>query len=250
MPVEAIVKRRGRRPLIPRHVPPEELAARYDRYFEAMPAQNRALIHAAQQLRYQVLCEERQLLRPENYPDGLESDSFDAHAMHAVLRYREDQSLIGALRVIMPHDGVILPAFGHCPELLEEIGMPQTAELSRFVISREFRRRWNDGYYGEVSDISVGGHSQRHIPHMTLGLLRLALEFAAQRDITHVAALAEPAMLRMMAGLGIHFAPVGGLVECHGLRQSCYAKIATLLHRMQKEKPEIWHYVTGGGRLG
>lgn len=128
--------------------------------------------------------------------------------------------------------------------------MQNTAELSRFVIAKEFRRRWDDNYYGAVTDLPGDGHSQRRIPHMSLGLMRLALEFMAGHNITHVAALAEPTMLILLGKLGIHLAPMGELVECHGLRQPCYAKLENILRRMKQERPDVWHYVTDNGRFG
>lgn len=249
MQAEVIAKRRGRKPLVAKYLPPQKLADIYDQVFEAVPALSGPLLHAAQHLRYQVLCQERQLLRPADYPGKVEGDAFDAHAMHAVLYYRPDQSVAGTLRVLLPDAGVTLPVFARCPQLAEEIAMEHTAELSRFIIAKQFRRRWDDNYYGAVTDLPGDGHSQRRIPHMSLGLLRLALEFMVGRGITHVAALTEPAMMKLLEKLGIHLAPVGELVECHGLRQPCYAKLENVLRRMKIERPDVWHYVTDNGRF-
>lgn len=250
MLTEMTTKRRGRKPLVPKHLAPQELADIYDQAFEAMPATPGPLLDAALHLRYQVLCEERQLLRPADYPTKTEFDAFDVHAMHAVLCYRQDRSIAGTLRVIMPDEGITLPAFGRCPQLRDEISMHNTAELSRFVIAKQFRRRWDDNFYGAVTEMPGDGHSQRRIPHMSLGLLRMALEYMVGRGITHVVALTEPSMMKLLEKLGIHFAPVGELVECHGLRQPCYAKLENVLRRMKQERPDVWHYITDNGRFG
>ncbi|MGB4101194.1 MAG: PEP-CTERM/exosortase system-associated acyltransferase [Alphaproteobacteria bacterium] len=250
MQTEIIAKRRGRKPLVARYLAPQELADIYDQVFEAVPAVSGLLLNAALHLRYQVLCEERRLLRAADYPEKIESDAFDEHAMHAVLCYRPDRSIAGTLRVLMPDAGITLPVFARCPQLSNEITMSNTAELSRFVIAKQFRRRWDDNYYGAVTEHSGDGHNQRRIPHMSLGLLRVALEFVAGRGITHIAALTEPAMMKMLEKLGVHLAPVGEMVECHGLRQPCYAKLENLLRRMKQERPDVWHYVTDNGRFG
>ncbi|MEJ0062841.1 MAG: PEP-CTERM/exosortase system-associated acyltransferase [Alphaproteobacteria bacterium] len=249
MATEAQTKRRGRKPLLPRHSAPQELADHYHQYFDAMPALPGPMLNEAFRLRYRVLCDERQILKAKAYPDHMESDEFDAHAMHAVLRYRPDNSLVATMRVIFPDAGVTLPVFARAPQLHDDIDMRAAVELSRFIVARDFRRRWNDGYYGEVSEW-LAGDNQRRIPHMALGLMRVALEFIQGRGVTHVAALAEPALLKMFEGLGFHFAPVGGLVECHGLRQPCYAKVESLLRRIKTERPEIWYYITDSGRFG
>jgi N-acyl amino acid synthase of PEP-CTERM/exosortase system len=250
MQTEVMAKRRGRKPLVAKRLAPQELADIYDQVFEAMPALEGAGLDAALRLRYQVLCQERQLLPAADYPTRLERDVYDEHAMQAVLSYRPNSSVAGTLRVIMPDRGVILPTLARCPQLNAEVPLQNTAELSRFVIAKEFRRRQDDSHYGAVTDVPGDGHGQRRIPHMSLGLLRLALEFMVGSSMTHVVAMAEPTMLLLLGKLGIHLAPMGELVECHGLRQPCYAKLENILRRMKLERPDVWHYVTDNGRFG
>lgn len=241
-------KRRGRKPAVAQYVDPQELTTQYQQFFETLPAQQGALYKAALHLRYHCLCEERQLLNPTDYPEQMEHDVYDAQARQAVLCYRPDNRIIGTVRLIMPYTGLVLPSMQHCLALQQETPAATTAEISRFIIAREFRRRWNDGDYGAVSPWLIGDN-QRRIPHCSLGLLRQLLQQARDAGMTHVTALAEPALLRMMAGLGLYFAPVGELVDLHGLRQPCYAKIDTMLRRLQQERPEIWHFITDGGRM-
>jgi len=241
-------KRRGRKPALAKHPAPQELAEQYQHYFETLSADTGVAQKAVWHLRYQVLCEERQLLSVADYPDAMETDVYDAHSMQAMLRYRPDQRLIGCIRLILPRAGVALPCFTACPAMAQEIAPEKTAELSRFIIGKEFRRRWNDGDYGAVSPW-LDGDNHRRIPHCGLGLMQAVLQVARQAGVTHVVALMEPALLRLLEGMGIHFAPVGSLVNYYGQRQACYAKIDNLLRRLQTERPEIWHVLTEGGRL-
>jgi N-acyl amino acid synthase of PEP-CTERM/exosortase system len=236
-------RRRGRRPAQTRFVEAAALAEQYQRYFEPLLANTASLRAAAYHLRYQVLCEERGLLEAKNYPEQREQDHYDTRARQAVLFYRPDRRLIGTMRLILPSAKEPLPSLLQCPELAANIITGKTAELSRFLLSRDFRRRWNDGDYGTTNPW-LAGDNQRRIPHIGIGLLKIITATARRDDISHVVALAEPAMLRLMAGLGLHFAPVGGLIDHVGLRQPCYAKIENLLSRLQQERPEIWHYLT------
>lgn len=249
MTAPTMMRRRGRKPATTRYVDAQALYEHYQRFFEASIATTPALLKAAQHLRYQVFCEERLLLPARDYPDQIETDAFDSHAHHAVLTYRPDNRMIATMRLIMPNHDKPLPTFALCPKLQDDVVADKTAELSRLVVSKEFRRRWNDGDYGAVSPW-LAGDNQRRIPHTSLGLLRLMLQQARSNGITHVAALTEPAMLRMLEGLGFYFAPVGPLVDCAGLRQPCYAKLDSLLYRLKRERPEIWYYVTDAGQLG
>lgn len=241
-------KRRGRKPATARYADPADLTQQYLQYFEALPATTSALANAAYHLRYLGLCEERQLLNPADYPEQLETDAFDSRAQQAVLCYLPDNRFIGTIRLIMPDARAPLPSVALAPVLQQDCPVESTAEVSRFIIAKEFRRRWNDGEYGAVSPW-LDGDNQRRIPHVSLGLLRVLLQMARAAHITHLSALAEPALLRVLEGLGLYFAPVGPLVECHGLRQPCYAKIESLLRRLKQERPEVWHFITFGNKL-
>jgi N-acyl amino acid synthase of PEP-CTERM/exosortase system len=69
------------------------------------------------------------------------------------------------------------------------------------------------------------------------------------RGLTHWAAVMEPKLLRMLAVMGIHFTPVGPLVDHHGLRQPSYCCISEMLERLKQERPDHWMVVTEAGTL-
>ena len=242
-------KRRGRKPAQARYATSDDLTSHYLQFFEALPADSGALQVSGYHLRYRGLCEDRQLLNPADYPEEMESDAYDTHARQAVLCYRPDNRVIGVLRLIMPQAGIMLPSVAAAPALLQDVPVETTAEASRFIIAREFRRRWNDGDYGSVSPW-LEGDNQRRIPHVSLGLLRLLLQQARMDGMTHITFMAEPALMRVLEGLGLYFAPVGPLVDCHGMRQPAYAKLDSLFRRLKQERPEIWHFVTQDGKYG
>jgi N-acyl amino acid synthase of PEP-CTERM/exosortase system len=72
---------------------------------------------------------------------------------------------------------------------------------------------------------------------------------SAREGITHWAAVMEPALLRLLTRLGIHFNPLGRLVDHHGRRQPCWADLDVLLRRVYAERPDVWDVITDGGRL-
>lgn len=248
MSVLLTARRRGRKPAEPRHADPLELTAMYQQYFDALPATSPILQNAAYQLRYQGLCIERQLLNAADYPEQIETDGFDRHSRQSVLCYKPDGRFVATVRLILPAPGVALPCLQLAPALLQEIPLETSAEISRFIIAKDFRRRWNDGDYGAVSPW-LEGDNERRIPHTSLGLLRVMLQQAREAHITHVVVLAEPALLRLLEGLGLFFAPVGPLIDHHGMRQPAYAKIESLLRRLKQDRPEIWHFMTQGTGL-
>jgi hypothetical protein len=57
----------------------------------------------------------------------------------------------------------------------------------------------------------------------------------------------EPGLLRLLSRFGIHFAPLGPLVEYHGIRQPCIAEIRELIARVEEERPDVWEVITDRG---
>ena len=62
-------------------------------------------------------------------------------------------------------------------------------------------------------------------------------------------AVMEEKLLRMLASMGIHFTPIGPLVDHHGLRQPSYLHIQSMLDEMQQEQPQYWSVLTNAGEL-
>ena len=85
--------------------------------------------------------------------------------------------------------------------------------------------------------------------HLPLGLIRSCVEMSVREGMTHWAAVMEPALLRLLTRLGIHFNPLGPLVEYHGQRQPCWVDLGIMLDRVHAERLDVWNVITDGGRL-
>ncbi len=91
--------------------------------------------------------------------------------------------------------------------------------------------------------------ARRRIPETSIGLMQAMVAMSANAGVTHVCAVVEPRLLRMLARLGIHFIPLGPPVIYHGLRQPCYSGIDELLARTWVERREVWEVMTRDGEL-
>jgi len=58
----------------------------------------------------------------------------------------------------------------------------------------------------------------------------------------------EPALLRLLSRLGIRFSSIGGMIEHHGWRQPCYARVHELLATIERERYDVWEVITDCGR--
>ena len=238
----------------PNSVPLHEV---YWKTFEGRIAETEELLAEAHRLRYQVYCVEHDFLDPADNPGGLERDKYDAHSAQALLRHRASGATVGTIRLVLHKPGATsgsLPFHEVCERAKDidssVLPLETTAELSRFAISRAFRRRVGDGDYGlpnEPDELLKDG--RRVIPHITLGLMTLALRIGVVRGVTHICAVMDPALLRLLTRFGIHFEPLGPTVDYHGWRQPCYAELREFFARIERERPDVWEVISDCGRL-
>lgn len=233
--------------------PGERLIDVYNRYFDCVVADTPERLNDVFRLRYQVYCIENGYEDPADNPGGMERDEFDAQSLHSLLVHRPSGDSAGAVRMILPRgEGGGLPVhqISIHPDIHDPKVLPpnSSAEISRFAVSREFRRRLADDQWGGYYDVRFG-HDRRVIPNLTLGLMRAIVAFSRDNGITHWCATLEPALLRLLARLGIHFRPVGPLIDFHGRRQPCIAEANSLLARCRRERLDVWEVITQDGAL-
>ncbi len=168
------------------------------------------------------------------------------------MRYRRTGAAVGTIRLVLPKKsaaGASLPMYSVCEAAglsLSELPPPdRTVEISRFAISKQFRQRSGDALYGRVyQPAELARDDRRMIPHMTLGLMGLALRMSQDRGVENACAIMEPTLIRLLARLGIRWHAVGPPIEYHGLRQPCVSQIEELLSNIEAERPEVWEVIT------
>jgi N-acyl amino acid synthase of PEP-CTERM/exosortase system len=233
------------------------LAELYWNWFDVRIADTVDLYDAIFRLRYLVYCVENPFEDPSQSPDGRESDAYDHHAIHSLLIYRPTGLPAGTVRLVLPMPDDLDRSFAlqHVcshPLLRDRARFPveSMAEVSRFCVSKGFRRRLSDGSLmgGELEGFVKVPHDERRVlPHLTLGLIESLVRMSVDNGITHWCAVMEPTLLRLLTRLGIHFEPIGPLVDYHGRRQPCYIPLEVLLPRVQRERPDVWDVITRGG---
>ena len=225
--------------------------------FEVIEARTPADLEAAYRLRYQVYCVENPFERKEDNPGERETDRFDWHSVHSVLVHRASHDVIGTLRLVLPL-GRVLPIQELQPSPLDSfegnLPLETTAEVSRFAVSKDFRRRQGEERYPDVSWQGPDGRQgaapmRRLMPYLSVGLLQGALKLSLRHGVTHVCAIIDPSLLRLLGRFGLHFQAIGEPVNYHGLRQPCIAELDALLLSAAKEQPDIWALGTEDGKL-
>ena len=222
--------------------------------FQFVSADTPELLNEVFRIRYQVYCIENAFEDPQRNPGGLERDEFDEHSVHALLVHCGSRAPVGTVRLVLhkagarhgtlPFHSICRQAEAHRRDLLP---YETTAEFSRFAISKHYRYAAVQKA-GDRTRLPVEVERSA-IPHITIGLIGAALRLCFAHGITHVCAVMEPTLLRLLSRFGIRFQPLGPQVNHHGLRQPCFTQLATLMEGIEFERSDVWEAVTEGGQL-
>jgi len=229
----------------------------YYQWFDVVACTTPERIRESMRLRYQVYCVETGFENPAENPDGLERDSADDHALHSLLIHRPSGTVAGTVRLILPQAHLpdrALPALAVSPAMQTKVGtsLPagRTAEISRFSVSKAFRRRVEDGLYSAfLSETDPAILGRRALPSITLGLMRAIVTMTREAGMSHVVAVIEPALVRLLLRLGIRFDQTGETVIYHGMRHPVYRDMTELLAEIHARRFEVWQAITDDGRI-
>ncbi len=226
--------------------------------FEIVSANTPMLIDEAYKLRYQVYCEEKGYEDAAAYPDGREYDEYDRRSVHSLICHRDSGIYVGVVRLILPECGgayASLPMERHCqldlakthPQLAAA-PRSQVGEISRFSVSKVFRRRLVEE--GLIYGVSGDGREvhpnfdRRLLPHITLGLIAAFIRMCATHGIYYCYAVMESTLLRFLGRFGIQFSTLGETVDYHGLRVPAVITAGNL-ENIRRTRADLWQLIGG-----
>jgi N-acyl amino acid synthase of PEP-CTERM/exosortase system len=220
-----------------------ELNARVFVFKPVETPEERRAVHV---LRYQVYVLERGFESPEDHPNGLETDAFDAHAQH-FLCTGESGEPVGTVRLIhLEDEGVLYPMEQACEidRPLSDHLRPYVGEVSRLAISKEFRRRADDTEWAvsREGQPPAGCEDRRGLPILFLGLLRQIYQSSVREGLTHLYAVMERQLHVLLRRYGIKFRPVGDEVSYHGLRTPHILPLAEFEAECERRRPDVFAY--------
>src|SRR5690606_16878819 len=115
----------------------------------------------------------------------------------------------------------LFPMEEHCAEQfyagvserISQLPRLQIAEISRFAVNKNFRRRATEGQFvhGLSPDVSYTDSSEdaaaarRAMPQVTVGLFAAIVQLSVRENITDWFAVMEPTLLRLLGRFGIRF---------------------------------------------
>ena len=177
------------------------------------------LLEESYRLRYQVYCLERLFLPAQDYPDEMETDSFDEHSVHIGVLDLQGE-VISTARLI-ERSAIGLPLFQHCslfpnaPSLND--ATHRIVEVGRLAMSRKYNRRAGDAFYGlQGATGRTDGVERRRGGVVALNLYKALYQASKRRGFTHWLAATEQSLQRLVVKYGFPFKAIGPETDYYG----------------------------------
>ena len=240
-----------------------ELYNTFHNHFDVVSADTIGLMETAFRIRYQVYCVERSFEDQESFPEQMETDEYDFHSAHSLVRCKASGQYTGMVRLVLPDPVDLnkpLPMEKFCRSGMKASGIDLSsiprdalAEVSRFSISKELKDQCSKkpviSVVGAENKQEGKAMDTRMMPHISLGLFAGIVRMSAQNNITHWLSVMEPTFLRFLTRYGIYFQKTGPVVDYHGRRQPAVASIDSVLSGIYTHRKDAWEIITDYGNV-
>lgn len=218
------------------------LGTAFKQYFEIVPALTEELKREAYRVRHSVYCEDLQFESLQS--DGFETDEYDAHSLHLLIRSIHSDTFIGCTRIIRPpsnSNDKRLPFEKICAQTLDRSIMDpprlptdKIGEISRLAVIAAFRRRKGEKKHPiniSEEDSSIGPVAR--FPYIPLGLYIGTVELARIHDIKILFMLTEERLASHFSRLGAQLESIGSPIEHRGLRFPSMVEVSNIIKDMR-----------------
>lgn len=225
----------------------------FRKYFQVKPAFSDELRHAVYGIRHEVYCEE--LGFEPVRPDRRESDDYDRHSLHCLLRSSNDsETLVGCNRLVLARPGdpdFPLPFEHTCRDtidrsIIDPAKLPRhtIAEVSRLAVRAQYRRRKGETKTAlALSDDDFGTKDQPRFPYIPIGLYLAVVALAKREGIETLFMLTEPRLADHFSKLGVRITQIGGPVEHRGVRVPSMMRVSDVIAGLRFFVKPIWRVV-------
>jgi N-acyl amino acid synthase of PEP-CTERM/exosortase system len=196
--------------------------------FELLPALDEISKEQVFRIRHNVYC--RDLGWEPVRADGRETDEFDRHSFHCLLRRRGTHEPVGCARLIVarPEDSSHpFPFERTCSEVLDrsivdprQMTRSTIGEVSRLAVLSSFRQR--KGEEGSAVTMSEEDFQQSgtrtRFPFIPVSLYLGITAIARRIGVEHLFVVTEPRLARHFARIGFDIRTIGSSVDHRGTR--------------------------------
>jgi N-acyl amino acid synthase of PEP-CTERM/exosortase system len=221
----------------------------FQRYFSIEQATTPAQLESVYRVRYRVYCEEFQYEPAETCPNRMETDEFDAHAVHSLVVHRASGMPAGCARLVKAGEERLMPMEKYCSAAIDEKilrsfdGRRDTmCEFSRLGVDGAFRRRpgEHESRFGEISALEFSTREQRTFPLVAMATILSALALSELIGRPYCFAMMEPFLPRLLRRSGLLARPAGEQIEYHGTRSPFYWETKEGVSTLEDEYKEFY----------
>lgn len=226
---------------------------RFGQYFRVSPALDEAARDEAYFVRHDVYA--RELGYEPMQANARETDRYDRHALHCVVRTNDDNVRpVGCARIVLadprnPH--APLPFEIACKDSLDRTIIDPAAlprhrigEVSRLAVMGEFRRRKGEGQRAIALSLSdSAGSPMSRFPNIPVSLYFGAVAMAQRQGVEYLFTLTEPRLAKHFARGGVNIQSIGAPIEHRGLRVPSLMRVSEMYASLRAMVRPIWHEV-------
>jgi N-acyl amino acid synthase of PEP-CTERM/exosortase system len=218
-----------------------------DFQFKKVEIHDQEMMDQIFRLRFQVYARECGFIKEADYPGQKESDEYDKEQSVHFAALDSAGAVIGTMRLLLP-GALPLPIERHCPSLkITPDPVNGHAEVSRLVISKQLRRRRDDGLYYEpqVEDKTVTGeHAEflRRAKPMAFGLYREMYQESKRRGLVYWYALMEKSLWLLLRIHGFRFDCIGEEVDVYGAVCPYLGKLPVIEQEVLRKFPKFFDF--------
>lgn len=205
----------------------QSIGEQFREQFQILVADTNELKDEVFKIRYEVYCQELNYESTEKFPQFLETDSFDEHSIHCLLKHRQSNTYTGCIRLVFPNPKNLehfIPLTRACKLDfdLSQLAPHSYGEVSRLAVRGRFRRRTGEAQ--TPGGLLIFPHQtndpqeKRGFPIIALSLYLAATCFGMESGMERVLVLMEPRLARHLRYFGFFFNQIGDFVDFHGKR--------------------------------
>lgn len=225
----------------------------YKQYFEIIPAYTDGMKEKVYRIRHQVYCEDLKFEAPR--PNGLETDDYDAHSLHLLIRSKQTGDFVGCTRIVRARPGAPehpLPFEKTCAATLDRsivdpsrLPREAIAEVSRLAVVAKYRRRKDDEKKEPlpVQDSDFGTPAQPRFPYIPIALYLGTIELARINNIKTLFVLTQRRLATHFRRLGVNIRLIGDAVEHRGERVPSMLDIDDIIKNMKAMARPLYRVV-------
>ena len=225
----------------------------FKKHFEVMHAADEPARSSVYRIRHEVYCDDLQY-EPKR-ANGEESDGFDRHSLHCLLRKSSlEHDLVGCTRLVLAHqqdEDFELPFERLCADsidrsIIDPARLPREriAEVSRLAVRGRYRQRKNEkGTSLSLQREDFGSADQPRFPYIPVGLYLGTVAIAHRHGIDTLFVLTEPRLADHFAKIGVKILPIGSPIEHRGLRLPSVMNVPEIIAGLRIFIRPIWQAI-------